>query len=164
MQDEPVADLPSTSSPLVSITIRQLVFVLLIGLFVGVVMWGLTELINGYVLAPIFCRDGKGSACASLPRYSEAAAVVLASGIGLFGLVRLGIFRPLLVALASAVSLWGIVGYTSGFFPWYYVLASSALLYALAYGAYMWLTRIRLFWVAVILILILVVALRLLFS
>jgi len=148
-------------TPFVSVTLQQLTFVLAIGLIVGALVWGLTQLFDAYVAVPLLCG---GEGCAVASRYSEIGAVVLASGLGLFGLVKLRVYRPLLIALASAVTLWGIVGYASPLFPWYGVLIATALLYMLGYVAYAWLSRIRLFWLAALIFLLVIVATRLILS
>lgn len=151
-------------SPFVEINLRQFMLVALTGLIVGGLIWALTSVISTYIFHPLMCREGNGGACGGVSQYSEILATIVASAAGLFSLVRLQAFRPLLVALASAISLWGVVGYTNTIFPWYSVLITAALLYAVAYLVFMWLTRIRVFLVAVLALLVLVIAIRLLFS
>ena len=149
---------------LVEITIRQFLFVALTGMIVGILTWGLANLIGTYVFHPLMCREASMSTCGSVSQYSEILGTIIASGAGLFGLVRLQVFRPLLVALASAISLWGLIGYTVVLFPWYGVLLSAALLYTVSYMAFMWISRIRLFGLAIVFLLALVIGIRLLFS
>jgi len=160
MEDNPAALAPDEQpTPFVSTTVRQLVTVLVIGLGVGLLVWGLTRLVSVYVATPLLCGDG--GQCTSALRYSELAAVIIANGIGLFSLVRLRVYRPLLIVLASAVTAWGIIGYTTVLFPWYGVLMTSALMYIICYVAYTWLARIKLFWVATLLLILVTVAARL---
>jgi len=160
------AVVPETAkeSLFVEITVRQFIFVLLIGIIVGILTWGLSTVVATYVLHPLMCGQGAGERCGGVIPYAEILATIIASGVGLFGLVRLQVFRPLLVALASAVALWGIVGYTNVLFPWYGVLLASALFYGISYLVFMWMTRIRYFWAALILLVALIIGIRLLFS
>lgn len=155
----------TTKEPvIVEITVKQLIWTIVLGLGVGVLVWGLTNLLGMYVFHPLMCKEGAMSTCGSVSQYSEIIATILASMLGLFILVRQQIFRPLLVVIACAVSLWGIIGYMVVLFPWYGVLLGAALLYGVGYGAFMWILRIRFFWLAVALVVALIVGVRLLFS
>jgi hypothetical protein len=150
------------SSPFIEITLRQCVFIALTGLGIGIAVWILTNATSAYIFHPLMCREGNGGACGGVPQYSEILAIILASAAGLFSLVRLQTFRPLLIVLAGVISLWGIVGYTSVLFPWYEGLVITALLYMVACLTFMWITRIRLFWIVVVGLLIVIIAIRML--
>jgi uncharacterized membrane protein len=78
----------------------------------------------------------------------------------LFGLIRLRVYRPLLVVLASAVSLWGIAGMAWGL-TWYLGALVAAVMYLLAYGLYAWVARTRMFLIALAVTVVLVVVVRL---
>jgi len=146
-------------TPFVSVTLQQLAFVLFTGIIVGALVWGLTRVFSLYITSPLLCGDGE--LCDSALRYGELAAVATASGLGLFGLVRLRVYRPLLIVLASAVTAWGVVGYAGNLFPWYGVLLTSVLAFAVCYLVYAWLTRIRSFWIVALLLAAAAVAVRL---
>ena len=90
-------------------------------------------------------------------------AAIIGAIVGLFFLVKLQVFRPLLVVLAAVVSLWGVVG-LAGLLPWYGVGLSTIALYALAYSLFTWVARIRAFWLVVLLLIVLVVAVRVMLS
>lgn len=138
-------------------------YVALTGLILGFIAWGLTALISNYVIDPLFCRPDSAnfSVCAQGGSLASNISAVFVAGFGLLALVRLGVFRPLLVALASAITLWGIGTWTGGM-EWYVAVLWSGVLYALAYATYTWLSQIRSFVVALIAIIVVIAAARIL--
>jgi hypothetical protein len=122
-------------------------------------VWGLSLVIERYILAPVLCGGTQVLQCASITQYAESAASIIGGGVGLFFLVRLQIFRPLLVVVAVTASLWGIIGQAS-LLPWYGIGLSTVLLYASAYALFMWVARIRSFAMVVIVYVVLVAAVR----
>lgn len=136
-------------------------YVALSGLILGFIAWGLTALISNYVIDPLFCRTDSAnfSVCAQGGSLASNVALIFASGFGLLALVRLGIFRPLLVALASAITLWGLGTWVGGM-EWYVALLWSGVLFALAYATYTWLSQIRSFVIALIAIIVVIAVAR----
>lgn len=113
----------------------------LIGAGLGVLYWGLTLLVGQFIIDPIFCRDAaNASTCTSSVEISGNIAGILVATIGLGVLVRLGVLRPLIVAVATAATLWGLAGLTDGL-GWAEVAAWSAVLYALCYVLFSWISR-----------------------
>lgn len=151
------------SDPFITMSGRQLVQVGIIGLAVGLLTWGLSYLLGMYVFKAVFCPSAGAMRCVAATQYGEATAAILAAGVGLFALVRLQIFRPLLVVIACTVSLWGMIGMLV-ILPNFTVLAACIILYGLAYAAFAWLARIRVFLVAVIFTVILLVLVRLILT
>ena len=143
--------------------LSRLLQVVAVGAVVGLTVWALTLFLERYVFEAILCHGNETSSCGYGMRYAEAAATVIGAGIGLYFIARAQIYRPLLIVLAAAASLWGIINLVR-LLPWYGVGLSVVLLYAFAYGAYSWLARIRVFWLVMIMFLVLVVATRLIFS
>lgn len=140
---------------------RDMVRVLIVGLFVGLVAWGLSWVIKVVVLDPIFCQATNSfMVCANSNGIAGNLATVFAAVAGLFGLLRLGIFRPLLVAIAGAVTLWGLGTWLVAM-TWYESLVWTLVLYGAVYFALVWLTRIRPFVIALIAVVVLVVVARL---
>lgn len=161
MMNEPYdEDVTTSFAPM---TGRQLMQIALVGLIVGIVTWGLTWLVATYALRPSMCPGAVVQACTSSVEYGEMTAAILAAGMGLFFFVRLQVFRPLLVVIAATVSLWGVITSATSL-PWYTTGLMSAALFMLAYAAFAWVVRIRLFWLAILCILVLVVAVRLMLS
>lgn len=140
----------------------QLVQVVVIGLLAGAFSWIFAEVIGMYMLKPANCT-GDAFICAASSQPAVILGALLAALIGLFGLVKLQIFRPLLIVIAATLSLWGVVGELTAL-SWYWSLGVTTLLHAIAYATFMWVVRIRVFWLVVLLSVVLVVALRLIIT
>ena len=74
-------------------------------------------------------------------------------------MLNLHMARPLLVATASTISLWGLAQLTSGL-GWLEIILWSVLLYCLAYTLYSWISRYKQTLPVLIAIIIIVVSLR----
>jgi hypothetical protein len=151
-----------TPATLVAMTNRQLLQILLVGALTGIVAWGLTYIFNQYVYITLLCH-GTATHCSMSTQYAAVSANILAIGAGLFGLVRLQVFRPLLIVLASTLMFWGLVNILTSL-PWYDALLASAGLYALAYALFAWIDRIRAFVLALVIMAIVVVGVRLILN
>jgi len=101
--------------------------ILLIGAILGVLYCGLTVYLSRFI--------GLVSAAGDI-------ATILVATVGIIVMLNLGMARPLLVAVASAVSLWGLSKLTDGL-GWFEVLVWSVLIYCLAYLLFSWLTRYK---------------------
>ncbi|HET8884440.1 MAG TPA: hypothetical protein VFM68_03140 [Candidatus Saccharimonadales bacterium] len=145
---------------LVTMSFRKLLMVVVIGAIAGLVTWGLTYLLDVYVYKAILCNDETAVQCASSSQYAMVTAAVIGAAVGLFGLVRLQVFRPLLVVIASVIALWGLIEVVT-FMPWYLAATVSAVLYGLALAVFAWFARVRHFLLAIILVVIMIVAVRL---
>jgi hypothetical protein len=150
-------------APLIEMSGQRLVQVIGVGAAVGLAAWGLAYVLENYVLQALMCHGSVTIRCVAEPQYADAMASILAAGIGLFGLVRLQVFRPLLTVLATTLSLWGLLEAARVSFP-YGVGVASIFLYALSYGLFAWIARIRLFWLTVILTLSLLIIVRLILT
>jgi hypothetical protein len=157
------ADSQDKPAFLMSMDSARLLQVVSLGAVIGLAVWAVTLFLKEYVFQAILCHGNQALECSSGMQYSEAVASVIGAGIGLFFLVRIQVFRPLLVVVASMVSMWGIVNLTVSL-PWYGVGFACVALYAFAYAAYAWIARIRLFWLVMLLFMILIIAVRLIFS
>jgi hypothetical protein len=149
---------PSTA--IVAMSVQQMLRIILVGAGVGVITWGLTLLLDTYVFKAIVCQDAASVQCASSFEYSTISASILAGGLGLLGLVKLRIFRALLVVLAATVSLWG-VELVMRPWEWQIALPVSLLLFMVAYCLFAWIARLRSFVMTLVVLAILVVAVRL---
>ena len=112
------------------------------GLVLGVVAWGLTMLLERFVLRGLFCGDPSSAACTNITAISGNIAAVVIAIIGVIVLVRLSVFRPLLIVLGAAISLWGLAAWLANV-SMVEQVAWSAALYALLYSLYAWIARIR---------------------
>jgi hypothetical protein len=138
---------------------REFIRILLLGAGAGIAVWGLGYLLDAYVFQAALCQNNVVDNCAASPHYAAATASVVVAVAMLLLLVRVAVFRPLLVVLATTISLWGFVE-TLVVTPWYFAAIASALLYAAAYGTFVWLARMRNFWIALIAFVVLLVAVR----
>ncbi|MCX6728512.1 MAG: hypothetical protein NTV39_01965 [Candidatus Saccharibacteria bacterium] len=69
-------------------------------------------------------------------------ATIIVATVGIIVMLNLGMARPLLVAVASAISLWGLSKLTDGL-GWFEAMVWSVLIYSLAYFLFSWLTRYK---------------------
>jgi hypothetical protein len=91
-------------------------------------------------------------------------ALVIGSIGGVAALARQRVYRPLLIVLAAALTLWSVQGVlANNAFAWYVAVPITGALFALGYAAFGWLSRIRNFILALIAIVILAVVTRLVF-
>jgi len=97
----------------------------LIGATLGVMNWLLTAFIGNFV-NPLTTAGN--------------VSIIITTTIGIVVMVRLNMIRPLIVALAAAVSLWGLASLVGGLW-WVEALAWNILLYMLAYLIFSWLCR-----------------------
>lgn len=157
---EPAIKLESNNQPNSIIDMRPdvVVRVALLGLGLGVIAWAVTFLLDRFIISSTFC-PASAQNCVEGDVISGNIALILAAIAGMLGLVRLGVYRPMLVAIAVGVSLWNIGGWLSGI-VWYEGLGWSALIYMVVYVAFSWLVRPRNLFVVLAILAILIVAVR----
>ncbi|HEU5121929.1 MAG TPA: hypothetical protein VFT59_03710 [Candidatus Saccharimonadales bacterium] len=143
-------------SAITEMSIPSLVRVLIAGLVVGAIAGALTYLLAMYIFKVMPCSADN---CSSGGQYSAILAGVVSGMVALFWLIRLQVFRPLLVVIAVTIALWGVSLYVLTM-PWYAVIIVSAGLHAAAYGLVAWVSRIRQFWIVIILLVLIIVGLR----
>lgn len=139
---------------------RLSIKVVIAGLVLGLLTWGLTWLLERFVLKALFCGDPSAAACVNITTYAGNIAAVVIAIIGVVALVRLNVFRPLLIVLGGVVSLWGMAAWLQNLNMIEQMLW-SAVLYALLYSLYAWVARIRSAIVVLILFAVVAIATRL---
>lgn len=144
---------------LIELRWQTIVQVALLGAVLGLLTWLLTIVLRQVIFVPLFCGDPVNVACVGATGSAGVLALIITGIVGLLGLVRLGVYRPLLVALAAAISLWGMAVWTGGM-VWYEAAAWSVVLYAIVYALYTWLVRPRAFGLALLLVVIAIVLSR----
>lgn len=113
----------------------------LTGVGTGALFFILTYLIGHFVIEPIYCGSSLDAAnCANSVGISGNIATILAGTVGLGVMVSLRVIRPIVVAVATAILLWGLSVWTNGL-GWGEVVGWSALLYGLAYVLFAWICR-----------------------
>jgi hypothetical protein len=152
-----------TPTIVIPMSLQQLLRIVAVGAAVGLITWGLTFLLDGQVFKSIACRGGASMQCSSSLDYASAVASIAGAALGLLVLIKLQVFRSLLVVLTASASMWGIQSVVHPW-PWQYALLASLLLFAIAYGLFAWLARIRSFLMTVIIMIVLIVAMRLIFN
>lgn len=153
----------STQTSLVAMTTKKLLFIIMFGAISGLVTWGLTFMLDAYIYKAILCGHNAAIQCSSSYQYAVTTATIIGTAIGLLGLVRLHVYRPLLIIIASFISLWGLMVILRPL-SWYAATFSIIGLYGFAFGFFAWLARIRSFYIALILVIATIVVLRLLLN
>lgn len=138
--------------------------VLLLGLAVGLLVPLLSFLLERFFIEPVFCRSADSfGVCATGGLTAYYIATALVSVLAIVLLANWQVFRPLLIVVGVAASLWGLKKYSgdvaSASGLEFYLF--SAVIFALAYLLFYWVMRIRTFVISVILAVGLVIAIRL---
>lgn len=146
-------------SPLVSMSRRELISMILVGVAVGVIISVLYFLLNKFIFSAVLCRPQSTADCGQAPSYAMIVAMLVGSIGGVVGLARTRIYRPLLIVIVSVIALWGIQNVLMGL-DWYWAMMITAVFFGLAYGVFGWLARIRNFILAIVLVAVLTVLVR----
>ena len=140
---------------------RSVIGAAIAGVFVGLAGWMLNLALQAWIIEPFFCRSPETFAvCSNGGTVAWTAAVIFASIIGLIALVRSGVFRPLLVVIATLIALWGVAAWL-GPLVWWQALLWHGILFAVAYSLFSWIARISSFLVALIITIVVIVLARL---
>lgn len=133
---------------------------LVTGVLAGALTWGISLFLQRYVIEPIFCRNADSfSVCANGGTYAFNIALILTAFLAVIALVRLGGYRPLLVAFAVVATLWSANTWL-GVNSWWEATLWISFLSGLAYLVYSWIARITSFPFSVLLMALVVVAAR----
>ncbi len=135
---------------------------LAVGLVVGFLMYVGFLGLQQFAFDPVLCRDN-GQYCANSSILSVVTSVIIFQFVGLVALVRIGVIRPLLVVLATIVTVYGFHVWLGGLSWWVGALYLS-LLVGFSYIYYTWINRMSVFPVALGLTLLSVIVARLLLS
>lgn len=146
------------------LTLRLLVSALVIGALVGIGGWAIDLFLQRYFIEPVFCAspDSVG-VCENGSTIAWVLSHVLVVGASVVAMVGAMIYRPLLVALAALITVWGMGGWLDGL-VWWNAMLWQALIFALAYGVYAWIARTVQFWIAALVTLLVVVLCRFVLS
>jgi membrane associated rhomboid family serine protease len=116
-------------------------YVLFTGITIGILYVGLMALIQQYVIEPLYCKSVvDATVCTNSQTISGniSSILVAIAALGLF--IRLRVFRPIIIVVAAAILLWGLSSWTAGL-GGFEIVASSAILYGLAYLMVSWICR-----------------------
>ena len=132
------------------------------GAVLGLIWWVSTVLIRTYIIEPVVCRDlSNAAACVDSFGVAGNIMTVVVAILGVFALIRTLQPRPIIIAVASAVVLWGLGQYLNGL-VWYEAILWSVLLYAVTYILFGLVARIVWFPAAVITAIVIAAVIRIL--
>jgi len=115
--------------------------VLIIGIGLGLLYYLLTIIIQKYIITPIFCDSTSGvSACQNSLGVSGDISMIITAMVGIAIMVVSHMFQPLIIALATAATLWGMALWTDGL-SILEIAGWSVLGFVLSYILYSWITR-----------------------
>jgi hypothetical protein len=87
----------------------------LVGAALGVLQWGISLLLGGFVVDQLLCRSATVIAsCSQSAIVAGNIATIIVAAVGLAVLVRMRVLRPIVVAVASAMLLWGLPVMSAG--------------------------------------------------
>jgi hypothetical protein len=156
--DRVVAEEVQKSAPVVGARRYELAWTFFGGASVGFVVWVVAWILQRFVFSNLLCAGA--ATCSEAVNYAGLVAMIVGSIAGLVVLTTTQVYRPLLVIVASALSLWGFESLVAGM-SWYWALIASMIMFGLAYAAFAWLARVRNFVLTIVIVVILVVAARL---
>ncbi len=157
--DRVVATNVEQVEPTVPMYGRELLTVCLSGVLVGALIAIAYYLLNGFVFSAVMCREGAAANCGDAPGYAMTVAMIIGGLAGLITLAQIRVYRPLLIVLATAISLWSF-HVLVGSMLWYWGLLLVAALFGLTYMLFAWIVRLRSFVAAVVLAVVIVVLIR----
>lgn len=150
----------------VTMSFGDLFKIALAGLVIGLVTVTAYVVLDKYVFTPALCGDEAVAAagrCENKLAFASALAMILSALGGLFAMVQLRVFRPLLVVLLVLVGLWDILLLVNDL-AWWQMALAAGLIFAVCYAAFSWLVQIRNFFLALGLGTVIVVLLRLILA
>lgn len=114
-----------------------------IGLSLGLIWWVLTSLLKHYIIEPIACRElASASACVNSFGLAGDIATVLVGILGVVVLIRTLQPRPIIIALSTAVVLWGLGTFMSAL-SWWETLLWSLFFYGASYVLFWLIARLN---------------------
>lgn len=135
--------------------------IVFIGLGLGLFWWIMTSLLHNYVVEPLACRDiANAATCVNSFGVSGNIATILTAVLGAIVLIRGFWPRPVIVAVAAAISLWDLGFFLTGT-TWWVTLFWGLVIYGLAYTLFWCIARIRIVWTSLIVAGLAVLAVRL---
>ncbi len=149
------------SQRIIDMNWAQLSRVALVGAVIGALTWGLAILLQNILIEPLFCRSaGNAAICGNTQGIAFNGAAVLMGIAGVAALVKLAVYRPLIITIASVATLWGAQAWL-GELSWFASVVWLALFYAVSYALYSWVVRIYNLPLAVCVAIVIIIATRL---
>ena len=115
--------------------------VILIGIFLGLLYWLFTVFIEKYIIGAFLCNSSFSNLiCLDLVLISGNIASIIIAVISTLVMLKLGLSRPLVVAVAVMIALWGLSSWTIGLSTGEIILG-DVVTYFLAYLLFSWIAR-----------------------
>jgi hypothetical protein len=131
-----------------------------LGAAAGLAAWVITALIARYIIEPLACGQMvNATICLEATPIAGNIATILIVPLAILGMARLGILRPIIVAIAAGALLWPLAAWAEGLF-WLEAIAWFITLYGLSYGLFSWIARNVQLWQAIVLCAAIVIAVR----
>ena len=130
-----------------------------IGLFVGILSLGLAWILGRFVVDPLLCRSWALDSCVDSSVIAFNIASVLGAVFGASVLIRIRVYRAVLITLSTLVSFWGLIDLTDGL-HWLEVCAWVASLTGVSYLLFFHISRVRSIFVAVIMAIAVILVIR----
>lgn len=146
-----------------SLTPMSALQVVIAGFLTGIAAWLLIYGMQNYALEPVLCNGANTASCKTAPGIALFMGLGVAHFIGLIVMMRMNVLRPLLVVLASILTMWGFQTWIYDVPLWQAVIYCG-LLFGLTYGFYAWVNRLLIFPVALTVTLVAVIVSRLFIS
>lgn len=133
---------------------RELLKLAGLAVAIGLAIPLLSELLSKFVIDPIFCNNpGSVQVCLNGGMVAYYISAVLLSIVSVAILANIGVYRPVLIAFGTLLSLWGLKGFllstmSSSMFEY---LLVSVVLYVFCYILFYWLMRFHSFGLALFL-------------
>lgn len=155
----------SPQQPLLLMTARDGLRIVVAGIIIGLVTIALYYVLEKYVFTPILCGEGTNLSgrCESKDLFASALATIIGAMGGLFAMVNQRVFRPLLVVLLVTVGLWNLPLLLVSL-PWWGVVLGAGVAFGLAYAAFAWLVQLRNLFLAAGISVLIVVVMRLIIA
>lgn len=132
-----------------------------VGAGAGLLTWLLMLLIRNLLIEPLFCRSADSfGICAQGGDVAWTLALVVVSILAVFSLVRVGVYRPLMVVLAVFAAFFGLAPWLAPL-EWYWAVLWHIVLFSLGYALFAWLATIERFVISLAVTLIGVLLIRL---
>lgn len=135
--------------------------VVIVGLTSGFLFWLFTFLLEKYLLSSMACTTSGLFLCSESLELAGDIASILVVVISIILMINLRMTQPLIIAVATAASLWGLASWTFGLTIWE-VIAWSLVTYLISYLLFSWVVRYDRLWPVLISILIIVMIVRIL--
>lgn len=121
----------------------EVIKVTFLGAFLGLLIPSLGLAINSWLINPIFCQEASQQFCQQSDLWGYYVSATLLSIVAVALLANWGIYRPIVVAFASLVSLWGLKSFIDLVASHSLVeyLFISATLFGATYLLFYWLMR-----------------------